>query len=49
MKKKIAGTVGAALGLLAITEAGASAYFYRIAMKRNKRGWLQLIIYYLGI
>lgn len=36
MKKKIVGTVGAVLGLLAITEAGASAYFYRIALKRNQ-------------
>ncbi len=36
MKRKMTAAVAGALGLLAVSEAGASAYFYRRTMKRNK-------------
>ena len=37
MKKKLVKGAAVLLGLLAVSEAGGSAYFYRRTMKRNQR------------
>lgn len=36
MNRKLGKAAAAVLGLLAVSEAGSAAYFYRRTMKRNK-------------